>query len=193
MSKYAARLYQRNMDPSRRNLVAVVQAVDNKFVIKLLKDNEEVVYSQTLDRMPACWHLDKNQLVYMENFESRKISYVKVTQGELGITKEFTLPEGLNVAKNITATLDPMIEAHPCGDKAALRQLIDSSRSQHGEPEQFLISSLPNRVFVLAGQEVVWFKPDSFESPTTSLQRGDLRTIRGWRESHRVISIFCSE
>ena len=158
MSKYVARLYQQNIDPSRRNLVAVIAArEDSKFALKLLKDNEVVIYEKVIDQMLACWYLDKDKLVYMEDLASRKIFYVKVRYGELGEVREFQLPAGddddIFALKNpITASLDPLIEQYPCEDKEVLRALITSETSQVNKaPELFIICSLPNKVFILTG------------------------------------------
>ena len=105
--------------------------------------------------MPACWYLDKEKLVYMEDLASRKIFYVKVRYGELGEVRIFQLPEdddNFALKNPITASLDPLIEQYPCEDKEVLRALITSETSQVNKaPELFIICSLPNKVFILTG------------------------------------------
>ena len=73
-----------NEDASRRNLVAVIQMTnEQKFHLKLLKQNEEAIYEKVLDRMPACWYLFKDEFIYMEDLASNKITVVRLARGEL--------------------------------------------------------------------------------------------------------------
>lgn len=81
-AKYVARCMMINEDASRRNLVAVIQMTnEQKFQLRLLKENEESIYEKILDKMPACWYLAKEEFAYMEELSSNKITVVRLASG----------------------------------------------------------------------------------------------------------------
>ena len=57
-SQYIARCFQQNLDPSRRNLVAVIEAAEeSRYSLKVLTDENQVVFEKSLDSVLASWYL----------------------------------------------------------------------------------------------------------------------------------------
>ena len=55
------------------------------------------------------------------------------------------------------------------------------------------ITSMRNKIFFLAEDQVAWFKPDEHEAEAVTLTSSDLHEITGWNEGFVVIGIFCSQ
>ena len=135
-AKYIARCFMINEDPSRRNMVAVIQKTDaGKFHLKVLKQDDVTAFEVLLDKMPASWYLAKEDFLYQEDLASNKVTLVNFKFGEVNIVKEFQLPDDIVIKKPISANLDTMIEKHPCEDKQALRDLISSEEGPIQVPE----------------------------------------------------------
>ena len=135
-AKYVARCFMINEDPSRRNMVAVIQKTDaGKFHLKVLKDNDVTAFEVLLDKMPASWYLAKEDFLYQEDLASNKVTLVNFKFGEVNAVKEFQLPADIVIKKPISANLDTLIEKHPYEDKQALRDLISSEDGPIQVPE----------------------------------------------------------
>ena len=90
-SHYVANLIQKNIDPSRRNLAAVIERTpESKFNLKLLTDNDLVLFEKLLIAMPECWYVHDGLLTWMEDLDSNTIHVVRIAPyGELKYVKEF--------------------------------------------------------------------------------------------------------
>ena len=59
--------------------------------------------------MLDCWYLsDNNRLLYMEDLESREITFVNL-MGTLTETKTFVLPDEVSVAKRLSHNLESLV------------------------------------------------------------------------------------
>ena len=202
-AKYVARCMMINEDASRRNLVAVIQmTAEQKFQLRLLKENEESIYERIFDKMPACWYLAKEEFAYMEELSSNKITVVRLNRGEVrkrpgteeDFVQELRLPADI-VIKNPVQNegLDALIEAHSCTDKQALKDLIKSEQNPIEPPSQTIISCLKNQMFFIAESGVFWFPIDRKKGQTEDVQMSELKEVTGWNDDHRAIGLFCSE
>ena len=94
--------------------------------MKLLNVNEEVVYEKEMDAMPACWYLGRDEFVYMEDLASNRLTVVRMAKGAVKKADVvFQLPSEVVLKNPIRSeALDVLVEAHPCTDKQALKDLI---------------------------------------------------------------------
>ena len=76
-------------------------------MLQLLKFGEEVVYERSLvDSKITNWYLSWDKFIYQEDTASNKITYLKLSCGQVQKTKQFVLPGDICVKSQlITAEL----------------------------------------------------------------------------------------
>ena len=82
-----------------------------------MKENEEAIYNKLYDQMPGCWHLTKDEFIYMPELAGNKIVHVRFVKGEVTTVKEFQLPDGVVMKSPISANLDLLVESSNYEDK----------------------------------------------------------------------------
>ena len=137
--------------------------------------------------MPFCWNLTSTDFIYMPDQASSKIVHVHVSKaGEVKSFKEFTLPQGVAIKNPIPYNMDTLIESHSYEDKQALRDLINSNANVEELPETMRITSMRNKIFFLATDQVSWFKPDDHDADAVTLIDDDLYEVTGWENGFEI-------
>ena len=78
VDNYIARCDARE-DFTQRNFTAVIQiAPKSQFSLKVLSQDGNIVYEKLLESVVDCWILSHDRFIYIEDLDSRKISYVKL-------------------------------------------------------------------------------------------------------------------
>ena len=113
------------------------------------------IFDKLYDQMLYCWHLTKDEFIYMPEQASGKIVHIRVLKGEVTSVKEFQLPEDIAIKSPISANLDTLVESFNLDDKQALRDLISSEAEAVKSPEMMRITCMRNKIFFLADEDKV--------------------------------------
>ena len=142
-----------------RNYIAVIQVTPtSKLLLKVLNKDGFSVYEKQLDRVIESWLLTKDQFFFLEDLASNIITYVKL-DGEAQV-KYFKLPPKVVFKRPITASMEPLVQAHPSEDKQALRDLISSEYGPVKPPEENMMAVIYDKLYFITDGEVMYFNPN---------------------------------
>ena len=67
-----------------------------------------------MDSVVGAWLLTRDKFVFVEDFGSRKITYVKLYAEAPDATevRHFVLPEGVEIKRTLSASLEPLVQNH---------------------------------------------------------------------------------
>ena len=113
-------------DITKRNYTGVIEvAAGNKFKLKVLSREAQVVYEKLTDEVIDTWIISQDTLVYQERLADNLITYVKLSQdGEGNEVTNFKLSADIELADHLTASMEPLVKTRPNQDKQALRNFI---------------------------------------------------------------------
>ena len=153
-------------DITKRNYTGVIEvAAGNKFKLKVLSREAQVVYEKLTDEVIDTWIISQDTLVYQERLSNNLITYVKLSQdgGESNEVTLFKLPADMVVEDHITASMEPFVQAHRSEDKQALRNLIKSEVDNGAgvkQPTTHMMAQVDDKLAIVTAKEVLYFRPE---------------------------------